>query len=126
MEKKLNARELAQIKRIAQNVDNNFTQVTKLNEKLAELTSKRDALQAEIDEMEAPVIRKTGKRSTDFFEKVISPYLNADGTAKVDKNGRPMKITKYVLKEEQVTEAPTESVEEPVTQSEPDMFADFH
>ena len=97
-EKILNARELAQVKRIAQNVDADFQSVCKLNEKIKELTAQRDSLQQGIDEMEAPVIRKTGFKSTDIYTKVIVPQMNEDGTAKVDKNGRPIKVTKYVLK----------------------------
>ena len=97
-EKILNARELAQVKRIAQNVDADFQSVYKLNEKIRELLAKRDSLQQGIDEMEAPVIRKTGFKSTDIYTKIIVPQMNEDGTAKVDKNGRPIKVTKYVLK----------------------------
>ena len=97
-EKILNARELAQVKRIAQNVDADYQSVCKLNEKIKELTAQRDSLQQGIDEMEAPVIRKTGFKSTDIYTKVIVPQMNEDGTAKVDKNGRPIKITKYVLR----------------------------
>lgn len=97
-EKILNARELAQVKRIAQNVDADYQKVCKLNEKIAELTKERDSLQQGIDEQEAPVIRKTGFKSTDIYTKVIVPQMNEDGTAKVDKNGRPIKVTKYVLK----------------------------
>ena len=97
-EKGLNARELAQIKRIAQNVDADYQSVCKLNEKIKELIAERDSLQKSIDEMEAPVIRKTGFKSTDIFTKVIIPQMNEDGTAKVDKNGRPVKVTKYTLR----------------------------
>ena len=98
MKKELNNRELAIIKRIAQNVDGNFTKVKKLEAKIADLKAQVDELQVEIDEMEAPVIRMTGVRSTDLFEKQVLPYVNADGTPKKDKDGRPLKITKYVLK----------------------------
>ena len=97
-DKILNARELAQVKRIAQNVDADFQSVCKINEKIKELTAQRDALQQGIDEMEAHVIRKTGFKSTDIYTKVIVPQMNEDGTAKVDKNGRPIKVTKYVLR----------------------------
>ena len=97
-EKILNARELAQVKRIAQNVDADYQKVCKLEEKIAELTKERDELQQGIDEQEAPVVRKTGFKSTDIYTKVIVPQMNEDGTAKVDKNGRPIKVTKYVLK----------------------------
>lgn len=98
MKKELNNRELAIIKRIAQNVDGNFTKVKKLEAKIADLKAQVDELQVEIDEMEAPVIRMTGVRSTDLFEKQVLPYVNVDGTPKKDKDGRPLKITKYVLK----------------------------
>lgn len=97
-EKILNARELAQVKRIAQNVDADYQSVCKINEKIKELTAQRDSLQQGIDEMEAPVIRKTGFKSTDIYTKVIVPQMNEDGTAKVDKNGRPIKVTKYTLR----------------------------
>ena len=97
-EKILNARELAQVKRIAQNVDADYQSVCKINEKIKELTAQRDSLQQGIDEMEAPVIRKTGFKSTDIYTKVIVPQMNEDGTAKVDKNGRPIKVTRYILR----------------------------
>jgi len=95
----LNARELAQIKRIAQNVDADYQKVCKLNEKIVNLTKERDAIQQDIDEMEAPVIRKTGGfKSTDLYEKTITPLFNENGTPKVDKEGRQLKATKYVLR----------------------------
>ena len=114
-EKVLNARELAQVKRIAQNVDADYQNVCKLNEKIKELTAQRDALQQGIDEMEAPVIRKTGFKSTDIFAKVIIPQFNEDGSPKMDKNGRPIKVTKYTLRYPDtiipVENTPTENAE---------------
>lgn len=96
---KLNNRELAQIKRIAQNVDADYQKVCKLNEKIAELTKQKEELQQSIDEQEAPVIRKTGGyKSTELYEKVIIPQVNDDGTPKVDKEGRQIKTTKYILR----------------------------
>lgn len=121
MDKKvLNARELAQIKRIAQNVDQNYQKVCKLNEKIAELTQERDELQQEIDEQEAPVIRKTGGyTSTDIYKKVVVPQFNENGTPKTDKDGRQIKITKYVLRFEDTILPPakenTENVVVPPT-----------
>jgi len=95
----LNNRELAQIKRIAQNVDTDFQKVCKLEAQINKLTQERDSLQQGIDETEAPVIRKTGGyRSTDIYKKEVIPQFNADGTPKVDKNGRQLKVTKYVLR----------------------------
>lgn len=98
-DKILNNRELAQVRRIAQNVDADYQKVCKLNEKIAELTKERDELQQGIDEMEAPVIRKTGGfKSTDIYEKTIVPQFNENGTPKTDKDGRQLKVTKYVLR----------------------------
>lgn len=97
----LTSRDLAMIKRIAMNVDADYQKVNKLNAKIVELQSTIAELQTNIDEMEAPVIRRTGGlRSTDLFEKVVIPMYNEDGSVKVDKNGHPMKSTKYVLKEQ--------------------------
>ena len=98
-EKILNARELAQVRRIAQNVDADYQKVCKLNAQIEKLIAERDSLQQGIDEMEAPVIRKTGGyKSTDIYEKTLVPQFNEDGTPKVDKDGRQIKITKYVLR----------------------------
>lgn len=97
--KNLSLRELSQIKRIAQNVDADYQKVCKLNVKIDALVAERDSLQQGIDEMEAPVIRKTGGyKSTDIYEKQVIPQFNTDGTPKTDKDGRQLKVTKYVLR----------------------------
>jgi len=124
-EKILNARELAQVKRIAQNVDADYQSVCKLNEKIKELTAQRDSLQQGIDEMEAPVIRKTGFKSTDIYTKVIVPQMNPDGTAKVDKNGRPVKITKYVLRYPDTIVPGANIAEAPADNATPAAGSDF-
>jgi hypothetical protein len=99
MTKEFNQRELTQIKRIAQNVDADYQSVRKLDEKIAELTKKKNMLQQGIDEMEAPVMRKTGGfKSTDIYMKTIIPQFNEDGTPKTDKDGRQLKVTKYILR----------------------------
>lgn len=97
--KNLSLRELSQIKRIAQNVDADYQKVCKLNVKIDALVAERDSLQQGIDEMEAPVIRKTGGyKSTDIYEKQVIPQFNTDGTPKTDKDGRQLRVTKYILK----------------------------
>ena len=117
-EKILNNRELAQVKRIAQNVDADYQKVCKLNEKIAELTKERDSLQQGIDEQEAPVIRKTGGfKSTDIFAKTIVPQFNANGTPKTDKDGRQIKVTKWVLRYGDSILPPANSSENPVEES---------
>ena len=124
-EKILNNRELAQVKRIAQNVDADYQKVCKLNEKIAELTKERDSLQQGIDEQEAPVMRKTGGyKSTDIFVKTIVPQFNENGTPKTDKDGRQIKVTKYVLRYEDtiipVAPVNAEGQSEVITPAEPE------
>jgi hypothetical protein len=98
-DKILNNRELAIIKRVAQNVDADYQKVCKLNEKINALTKEVEELQLGINEQEAPVMRKTGGfKSTDIYKKEIIPQFNEDGTPKVDKDGRQIKVTKYVLR----------------------------
>ena len=94
----LTSREIAAIKRIAQNVDADFQKVNKLNEKIAKLTEERDALQKSIDLSEAPIVSRYGYPSTTLVEKQINVLYNADGTPKTDAEGRTLKQTKYVWK----------------------------
>lgn len=100
MDKKvLNSRELTQIKRIAQNVDPDYQKVCKLEKQIAALTLEKEKLQKKIDKQEVPVKDVTGGyASTDIFEKVVLPRYNEDGTPRLDKEGRPTKETKYILK----------------------------
>lgn len=105
----LNARELAQVRRIAQNVDADYQKVCKLTEQINKLNAEKENLQQGIDEQEAPVIRKTGGyKSTDIYEKTIIPQFNEDGTPKTDKDGRQLKVTKYVLRYPETIVPPVE------------------
>lgn len=95
----LTSRDLAMIKRIAMNVDADYQKVQKIQAKIDALQEELGNLNRNIDEMEAPVIRRTnGYKSTDLYEKVVTPLFNEDGSVKTDKNGHPMKATKYVLR----------------------------
>ena len=126
----LNARELAQVRRIAQNVDADYQKVCKLNEKIAELTAQMNELQQGIDEQEAPVMRKTGGfKSTDLYVKTIVPQFNENGTPKTDKDGRQIKVTKYVLRYPDTIVPPVENTQvaetEPVPTTEEGPGSDY-
>ena len=111
-DKNLNNRELAIIKRIAQNVDADFQKVCKLETKIKELTAEANEISKSIEEMEAPVVRMTGGyKSTDIFKKTIIPQFNEDGSPKTDKDGRQLKVTKYVLRYPDTIVPPTENTE---------------
>lgn len=93
MEKKFSKFEIAVIKRTAQNVNPMVTKKAKLKEKIDALQVEYDQLSVMQDKYESSIKELTGGYSTeDLVAKVI------EDTGKVDKDGRPIKITKYVLK----------------------------
>ena len=97
MEKKFTSRETAMLKRVYQNVDANYQKVKKLTFKRNELQKEIDSLMEEIELTDAPVVKKFGYSSVDLVKKVINPLFNEDGSPKCDKDGHPIKQTKYVL-----------------------------
>lgn len=60
MNRELTRFELAACKRVAANTKSLKSKAAKLNEKIKELTTQRDAYYAEIDMWEAPIITKYG------------------------------------------------------------------
>ena len=91
--KELSKFEIAAIKRTAQNVNAMVTKKTKLKEKIDALQAEYDKIEEAQEQFEAPIRKMTGGYGTeDLVEKVI------ETTGAVDKNGKPIKVTKYVLK----------------------------
>ena len=93
MEKKFTNREIAVIKRVAKNVNPMVTRKNKIEEQMKELQAEYE-LQSQLQEQfEAPIKTLTGGYTTeDLVEKVI------ETTSSFDKNGKPIRVTKYVLK----------------------------
>ena len=84
---------IGSMKRTAQNVYPLMAQLEKKKAEINALMGKIRELEEDIDAYEAPIKSKTGGfSSTDLVERVI------ETTDKVDKDGRPIKITKWVLK----------------------------
>ena len=91
--KELSKFEIAAIKRTAQNVNAMVTKKTKLKEKIDALQAEYDKIEEAQDQFEAPIRKMTGGYGTeDLVEKVI------EDTGKLDKDGKSIKLTKYVLK----------------------------
>lgn len=91
--KELSKFEIAAIKRTAQNVNAMVTKKTKLKEKIDALQTEYDALNEAQEQFEAPIKKMTGGYGTeDLIMKVI------EDTGKLDKDGKPIKLAKYVLK----------------------------
>lgn len=91
--KELSKFEIAAIKRTAQNVNAMVTKKTKLKEKIDALQAEYNQIEEAQEQFEAPIRKMTGGYGTeDLVEKVI------EDTGKLDKDGKPVKLTKYVLK----------------------------
>lgn len=91
--KELSKFEIAAIKRTAQNVNAMVTKKTKLKEKIDALQAEYDKIEGAQEQFEVPIRKMTGGYGTeDLVEKVI------EDTGKLDKDGKPIKLTKYVLR----------------------------
>lgn len=91
--KKFSKFEIATIKRTAQNVNPMVTKRAKLMEQIKALQDEYDQLAVMQEQYEASIKTMTGGYTTeDLVTKVV------ETTNSVDKNGKPIKITKYVLK----------------------------
>lgn len=90
MTKELTVRQMASIKRVAQNVNPLVTKKNKIISKLNELREEYDSVCNEINGHEMGVISLTGGFTSEYLvEKRI------EDTGKIDKGGKPIKVTKY-------------------------------
>ena len=92
--KELSTRQWATIKRTAQNVLPLIEKRKKLEKYVAEL----EAINAQIEGMEyGTKILTGGYTSEEIVKRVVSDYVDpTTGAVKTDKDGRALKITKYV------------------------------
>ena len=98
MNKILSVRQFASVKRIAQNVNPLVVKKNKIAAKINELNAEYNALTEEIEGHEMGIKALTGGfTSEDLVVKKV------EDTGKVDKDGRPIKVTKYEPKEGVVT-----------------------
>lgn len=102
MNKEFSKFEIAVIKRTAQNVNPMVTKKAKLMKQINELQAEYDSLTTMQEQYEASIKTMTGGYGTeDLVDKVI------EDTGKTDKNGNPIKVTKYVLKYPDTVVPPT-------------------
>lgn len=94
MNKTLTVRQFAGVKRIAQNVNPLVVKKNKIAAKIDELNAEYNTLTEEIEGHEMGVKALTGGlTSEDLVVKKV------EDTGKIDKEGRPVKVTKYEPKE---------------------------
>ena len=98
---------VAAIKRTAMNCSQLTTKKAKLVKKMAEMQEELDSIQVQLDSFQAPIKEATGGYATeDLVKRVI------EDTGKVDKDGKPIKQTKYVLLYPDTIIPPTEESDE--------------
>lgn len=98
MSKNLSVRQFATVKRVAQNVNPLVVKKNKIAAKINELNAEYNALVEEIEGHEMGIKALTGGLiSEDLVVKKV------EDTGKVDKDGKPIKVTKYEPKEGTVT-----------------------
>ena len=98
MSKNLSVRQFATVKRVAQNVNPLVVKKNKIAAKINELNAEYNALVEEIEGHEMGIKALTGGLiSEDLVVKKV------EDTGKVDKDGKPIKVTKYEPKEGVVT-----------------------
>ena len=98
MNKILSVRQFATVKRVAQNVNPLVVKKNKIATKINELNAEYNALAEEIEGHEMGIKALTGGlTSEDLVVKKV------EDTGKVDKDGKPIKVTKYEPKEGVVT-----------------------
>ena len=113
--KKFSKFEIATIKRTAQNVNPMVSRKAKIKEQINALQAEYEQLDTMQEQYEASIKTMTGGYSAeDLVEKVI------ETTGAVDKNGKPVKVTKYVLKYPETVIPPVENSAKNVTTSEVD------
>lgn len=92
MERKFNSRDIARIKRTAQNISEYVVKKERLQSQMTDLQAQIDQLQAMIDLESASTKTWTGGWGPeDLVKRVVVP------TDKVDKNGKIIKNTKFEL-----------------------------
>lgn len=93
----------ASIKRTAQNVSPLVRRKQKLQAEIAEREKELESIQIQLDTYETPIKEATGGYTTEDLVVRIVEY-----TGKVDKEGKPIKSTKWVLKYPETLVPPVE------------------
>lgn len=103
--KKFTKFEIATIKRTAQNVSPMVSKKRKIAAQIIALKEEYDNLTKMQEQYEASIRTMTGGFSTeDLVNKVV------ETTNSLDKNGNPVKVTKFVLKYPDTVVPPTEEI----------------
>lgn len=101
--KTITSRQMASVKRTAQNVNPMVVKKTKLLAKIDSINAELEELNTQINSWEGAIIAMTGTTSEQLVRKVVSPVYDADGNPKLDIKGQQVMVTKYEINPEIVS-----------------------
>lgn len=96
MEKRISYDQFMAVKRVAQAVNPLITKRNKAKEAMDKAQAEYDSFNAQVEGLQSGIKQYVGFDVEQLVKKVIEPAVNEDGTPKTDKNGKTLKVTKYV------------------------------
>ena len=96
MEKRIGYDQFMAVKRVAQAVNPLITKRNKAKEAMDKAQADYDSFNAQVEGLQSGIKQYVGFDVEQLVKKVIEPAVNEDGTPKTDKNGKTLKVTKYV------------------------------
>lgn len=96
MEKRISYDEFMAVKRVAQAVNPLINKRNKAKVALDKAENEYKAFDTQIEALQAGIKQIVGFGVDELVKKVIEPAVDENGIAKVDKQGKALKVTKYV------------------------------
>ena len=96
MEKRISYDQFMAVKRVAQAVNPLITKRNKAKEAMDKAQADYNSFNAQVEGLQSGIKQYVGFDVEQLVKKVIEPAVNEDGTPKTDKNGKTLKVTKYV------------------------------
>lgn len=96
MEKRISYDQFMAVKRVAQAVNPLITKRNKAKEAMDKAQADYDSFNAQVEGLQLGIKQYVGFDVEQLVKKIVEPAVNEDGTPKTDKNGKTLKVTKYV------------------------------
>lgn len=96
MEKRISYDQFMAVKRVAQAVNPLISKRNKAKEAMDKAQAEYNSFNAQVEGLQSGIKQYVGFDVEQLVKKVIEPAVNEDGTPKTDKNGKTLKVTKYV------------------------------
>lgn len=96
MEKRISYDQFMAVKRVAQAVNPLITKRNKAKEAMDKAQADYDSFNAQVEGLQSGIKQYVGFDVEQLVKKIVEPAVNEDGTPKTDKNGKTLKVTKYV------------------------------